>query len=132
MARNLRQLVIVLVAVAGPVACAARAPVPPAVTTPRYPDFVFPAVPPEFAGQDLEKQHRFAWQFLQAGDLNSAERAFNVTLKRTPAFYPAEAALGYVELADRDYAAAVSRFDRALSRSASYVPALLGRGDALL
>jgi tetratricopeptide (TPR) repeat protein len=47
-------------------------------------------------------------------------------------FYPAEAALGYASLADENYPDAVVRFSRVLDRDASYVPALVGRGDALV
>ena len=52
--------------------------------------------------------------------------------RRSPAFYPSEAALGYVQLAGKSYAAALERFDRALQSRAQYVPALVGRGEALL
>ena len=71
------------------------------------------------------------WQFLQAGDVRGARREFTAALKVNPAFYPAEAGLAYASLADRDFADAVARFDRVLKRSARYVPALVGKGDAL-
>ena len=45
------------------------------------------------------RMHDRAWTFLQAGDLKNAEREFATALKTTPAFYPAEIGLGYVELA---------------------------------
>ena len=52
--------------------------------------------------------------------------------KAAPAFYPAEASAGYVELARKDPAAALPHFDRALERQADYVSALVGKGHALL
>ena len=73
------------------------------------------------------------WQFLQAGDLGQAPaRVQRGAEAETPAFYPADAGLGYASLADRDYADAIARFDRVLRRAAAYVPALVGKGDALL
>jgi tetratricopeptide (TPR) repeat protein len=74
------------------------------------------------------------WAFLQSGDLKTAEREFAVALKTTPAFYPAETALGYVELARKDPKAALPHFDRALELAADHpdVSALLGRGESLL
>ena len=57
---------------------------------------------------------------------------FETTLKLVPAFYPAEAGLGYVELARKDPKAAVSHFDNAVVMNPRYVPALVGRGEALL
>jgi tetratricopeptide (TPR) repeat protein len=61
-----------------------------------------------------------------------ADRELATALKTTPGFYPAEAAGGYLELARKDPDAAVERFDRALAMRADYVPALLGKGEALL
>ena len=49
-----------------------------------------------------------------------------------PSFHPAETGLGYVELAERDAKDAVQRFNRALESEATYAPALVGRGQALL
>ena len=76
--------------------------------------------------------HETAWQFLQAGDLDRAEREFQAVLKRSPAFYPSDAALGYVELARKNYPPALEHFDRVLKDRADYVPALVGRGQTLL
>ena len=73
---------------------------------------------PAFAGHAAAEHHDRGWAFLQAGDLKSAEREFAAALKAAPAFYPAEAALGYVELARKDPKAALPHFDRALERQA--------------
>jgi tetratricopeptide (TPR) repeat protein len=53
-------------------------------------------------------------------------------LKNTPGFYPSEAGLGYVELARKEPRAAIERFTRAIGSNSQYVPALVGRGEALL
>ena len=47
-------------------------------------------------------------------------------------FYPAEAGLGYVGLAKQDLDDAATHFDRAVVANPRYVPALVGRGEALL
>ncbi len=112
-------------------ACATRTPAP-VVRTPQFPEFLFPDVPADLAASRPAQSHRDAWQFLQAGDLRNAERQFSTALKGAPQFYPAEAGLGYVGLAARDYPRAVERFDRALGLAPAYVPALVGRGEALL
>ena len=109
--------------------CAARLPV---VTTPAYPGYPFPEVPEELAGTPAAAEHERAWLFLQAGDLAESERRFGEVLRRDPAFHPAEAGLGFVELARGRGEAAVARFAGALARTPTYVPALLGRGEALL
>jgi tetratricopeptide (TPR) repeat protein len=116
----------------GPAACAPRLAPAPVVTVPRYPDFMFPTIPPEWSARPSSEQHQRAWQFLQAGDLRTAARGFDAALKIAPTFYPAEAGLGYVGMAEKEYGEAISRFDRALAESPAYVPALIGRGDALL
>jgi tetratricopeptide (TPR) repeat protein len=74
----------------------------------------------------------FGWRYLQADNLGTAARSFQEALKRQPRFHPAETGLGYVELADRDPKGAVPHFDRALEQAADYVPALVGRGQAML
>src|SRR5262249_39826243 len=72
------------------------------------------------------------WALLQADDLKGAERELSAVLTAAPDFYPAEVALGYVELARKEPAAALPHFERALRWSASDRSALLGRGQALL
>lgn len=111
-------------------ACAARV-APPVVTTPRYPEFLFPEVPTDLARGSMPAAHRAAWQFLQAGDETRAAREFAALVRRAPTFYPAAAGLGYVQLARREHREALAAFDRALALNARYVPALVGRGDAL-
>jgi tetratricopeptide (TPR) repeat protein len=105
---------------------------PPAAGAPRYGDFVFPAAPPDLAPPAILDQHRGAWQSLQSGDPKAAERDFTAVLKAAPAFYPAEAALGYVAIARKDASAALAHFDRALARNPGYASALAGKGEALL
>jgi tetratricopeptide (TPR) repeat protein len=109
--------------------CAARVPV---VTTAAYPDFVFPAVPPALSTGEVEEQQHDAWTFLQAGQLEQAERRFAALVSRNPAFYPAAAGLGWVDVARGSFGNANAHFDEALARAGDYVPALVGRGDALL
>lgn len=108
-------------------------PVPlPTVSFPRFPDFIAPVVPAEFANTTAAESEMRGWTFLQAGDLKSAGREFETALKTTPAFYTAEIGLGYVELASRDHKAALTHFDRALERQAADPSALVGRGEANL
>jgi tetratricopeptide (TPR) repeat protein len=124
----------VLVAVTALVgACAPKAP--PLVPGPdRYPEFLFPEVPPDLAGTAAAatRGHQEGWRYLQVGNFRAAERSLTSVLRRTPAFYPAHAALGYVEFAERDFRQAIQHFDRALQANAAYVPALVGRGEAWL
>lgn len=121
-------LAVGLVLAAG---CAGNPPAAPVVTAPRFPDFMFPAPPPTLADAPAAALHQRGWQFLQAGDTGGARREFNAALSRNAGFYPAETALAYASLADRDYGEAVARFDRVLRRVSGYVPAMVGRGDAL-
>jgi tetratricopeptide (TPR) repeat protein len=124
--------VLALLAVVG--ACAPKTiPAPaPVISAPKFPDFVQPVVPPALASGVAAASQSRGWSFLQAGDLKSAEREFGAALTNSAGFYPAEAALGYVELARKDARAALPHFDRALERQHDYVAALLGRGQALL
>ena len=125
--------VAVLVATAMLVSsCAARPPVmPPPPLTLRYPDFPYPRVPDGADSIQLTRIER-GWRYLQADNLRNAEREFEAALQLQPSFYPAEAALGYLNLARGDEKDAVARFDRALQSTRDYVPALVGRGRALL
>jgi tetratricopeptide (TPR) repeat protein len=120
-----------LVAIAG--ACGPKLAPPVVVSAPRFPDFIVPTLsPPDPRLASLEAPHDAAWQFLQAGDLNLAEKSFQAVLKRSPSFYPSEAALGYVALARKDYSAALEHFDEVLKGRADYLSALVGRGQTLL
>jgi tetratricopeptide (TPR) repeat protein len=119
---------------AGAAGCT-HAVAPPAVATaPKYPEFMFPGLPAPVEPRQAEllAQHDAAWRWLQAGDLTRAEREFQAVLKRSPGFYPSEAALGYLELARHNNQAALDHLDRVLQVHASYVPAAVGRGHALL
>ena len=122
-------LVLVLVTAA---ACAPKTIAVPVVTVPRFPEFARPEVPAALTGTDAVLMYDRAWRFLQAGDFRSAERDLAVALSTTPTFYPAEAASGYVALAQSDAEAAVASFDRALARQPDYTSALVGKGHALL
>lgn len=123
-------IVLLALTIAG---CAARKePDVPAGLPLRFPDFMFPAVPASMATAPAVSAHQRGWRLLQAGDLRNAERAFGQSLTQHAAFYPAEAGVGYVKLAEGAFDAAVTRFDRALARAPEYVPALVGRGEALL
>jgi tetratricopeptide (TPR) repeat protein len=113
-------------------ACAPKMVPLPTVSSPRFPDFIAPVVPAEFAGTLVAENQTRGWTFLQVGDLRNAEREFTLALRTTPDFYPAEIGLGYVELADRNPKAALEHFDRALERRADDASALVGRGEANL
>ena len=63
-------------------ACGAKL-APPVVTAPHFPEFIVPTLsPPDPRLAPLQAAHDAAWQFLQAGDLNQAERNFQAVLKR--------------------------------------------------
>jgi tetratricopeptide (TPR) repeat protein len=118
--------------VTGAAACAPKTIPAPVVTAPRFPEFVQPPVPPVLAASPAAPSYDRAWRFFQAGDLRNAERELAAAVTVAPAFYPAEAASGYLELARRDPKRAVAHFDRALEGRGDYTPALIGRGQALL
>src|SRR3954465_12301552 len=104
-----RALLLVLVLAVGGGACASAVVPPAVVTAPKFPEFTFPGLTPPVDPKQAEllKLHDAGWRWLQAGDLPQAEREFQVVLKRSPAFYPSETALGYVELARNNYPAAI-------------------------
>ncbi|MEO7272094.1 MAG: tetratricopeptide repeat protein [Vicinamibacterales bacterium] len=120
-------LVVLLLA-----ACAAKVVPPPMVSTPHYPDYVMPVPPAGLGTPAALEHHHEGWQWLQWGDARAAERSFAAALKVAPAFYPAEAGLGYAALARKDHDGALQHFDRAVVANPRYAPALAGRGDALL
>ena len=115
------------------IAGCARPVAPPVVPAPRYPEYIFPTLSqPDPRQADLLQEHDAAWRWFQTGDFTRAETGFLAVLKRSPQFYPSETALGYLDLARKNFEPAVERFDRALQANADYVPALVGRGEALL
>ena len=80
--------------------CAKTTAPPAAPGAPRFPDYGLPGIPATLAADARTRQeHEDAWARLQAGDLRRARTEYADLLKRLPAFYPAETALGYVELA---------------------------------
>jgi tetratricopeptide (TPR) repeat protein len=113
-------------------ACAPAMVPAPVVTTPKFPDFVTPAVPLEFANTAAAINESRGWAFLQSGDLRTAEHEFMAALKNDARFFPAEISLGYLELARKDAKAALPHFDKVLEGRHDQVSALLGRGQALL
>src|SRR5712692_4832511 len=125
---------LLLVALVCASACAPKVVTAPAVTTPKFPEFTRPVVPPSFASSPAVENASRGWTFLQAGDLKAAEREFSAALKTVPAFYPAETSLGYVEVARKDAKAALAHFDRALELNPQRndLSALLGRAQVLL
>src|SRR5580692_2116727 len=88
-------------------ACAPKVVPAPVVTTPKFPDFIRPLVPPSFANSPVAETEQLGWAYLQSGDLKTAEHEFAAALKAAPAFFPAETSLGYVELARKDAKAAL-------------------------
>jgi len=131
----MRSLLLALpVVVIGALCASACAPVivpTPVVTTPKFPEFVTPPVPPEFVGTAAAINERRGWAFLQSGDMKTAEHEFTAALRNDPRFFPATTSLGYVELARKDPKAALAHFDKALERQRDDVSALFGRGEAL-
>lgn len=118
-------------AVAG---CRAPAPLPVvAPGTERYPEYPKPGLTADLAGQDqVARQHERAWLQLQAGDPKGAERTLRDLLKKAPRAYPSQASLGFARLAQDQPADALQWFDRALAADKAFVPALVGRGEALV
>src|SRR4051812_1788625 len=100
-----RVLCVFLALAAGVSACSRPVPPPVVISAPKFPEFTFPGLTPPVDPKQAEllKLHDAGWRWLQAGDLPQAEREFQVVLKRSPAFYPSETALGYVELARNNY-----------------------------
>lgn len=113
-------------------ACATKAPPPLAPGAPHYPDFAFPTDAASPGDARVKARHAAAWQSLQAGEVRAASREFSEILKRTPAFYPAQAGLGYALVAEGRHKDALTQFDRVLQRAPRYAPALAGRGEALI
>ena len=111
-------------------ACAPKT-APVASGAPKHPEFMFPSAPSGAAAAQVSRVGR-GWQHLQQDDFRNAEREFAAALQQQPSFHPAHTGLAYIELARGNEKAATERFERALEADAGYVPALVGRGQALL
>ncbi|MGE5245611.1 MAG: tetratricopeptide repeat protein [Betaproteobacteria bacterium] len=124
-------IAVVAAALAAAAACAPKTVPEPVVTSPKYPDYVAPAVPPTLSSTKAAEYEDRGWRFLQSGDLRAAETEFGAAMTAAPDFFPAEAGLGYTALARKDYKIALSHFDRAVQAQPGYASALVGRGYAL-
>jgi tetratricopeptide (TPR) repeat protein len=124
---------LVLLVLSTTAGCAPKLPPePPAVITPKHPEFVFPVPPPGLGPPAALERHDVGWRWLQAGDVRAAERNFQSALKQAAAFYPAEVGLGYVALVKQNPKESLLHFDRAVVANPRYAPALAGRAEVLL
>ena len=131
MRRRLATFMAAAVVAVTAAACASAPRSPAAPAPPRYADFPMPVVPPALKTDPaVREMHQTAWRRLQAGDLRGASRDFSAVLKRASGFYPAQAGLGFVALADRQWKQAVARFNAAVNADARYLPGWLGLLDA--
>src|SRR5262245_64174683 len=110
-------------------ACAVKT-APALPSTPKYPEFVYPAPMPAAAREAMAVD--LGWRFLQNDDLSNAEREFSGALKSAPDSPAAKAGEGYVSLARHDYMRALDHFELALRGASAYAPALVGKGLTLL
>ena len=105
---------------------------PPVVSSPAYPEYLYPTVPAELHGSSSARRLDDAWAFFQAGDLTTAERRYVELVESSPGFYPATTGLGWLHLARGDARGAAVHFSQAVTQSADYVPALVGHGESML
>jgi len=110
-------------------ACTSRIPV---VTSPDFPNFIFPYAPTEYADSPSSEAQSRAWAYLQSGDLAGAAERFEIIAARDPNFYPASVALGWTKMAQGLHEAAINEFQAVLEEYSTYVPALVGVGEAFL
>ncbi len=113
-------------------ACAPKTVPLPVVSAPRFPAFVRPSTAGPLAADPAATNVDRGWTFLQAGDFLHAEQELTMGSQASPAYYPVDAAFGWLELARGNATAALPHFDQALARDAHYVSALVGRGQALV
>ena len=127
--------VVMLVAALCSAGCASQpvsAPKPVVAAAPAT-TYPMPDIPAGLATvPGVRTQHAEAWRQFQNGDVRGASRVFADLLKQSPGFYPAEAGLGFVELAARHYKNASARFATATAANDRYLPAWIGQADALL
>ena len=114
-------------------ACASKTAAPAMPSTPALSSVPALMVPATLkATPEILARYEGAWRRMQAGDLSRATSEFNEVLKRSPGFYPAATALGYIAAMDRKYDEAARRFDAAIALDQKYLPALTGRLDVAL
>jgi tetratricopeptide (TPR) repeat protein len=112
---------------------APRPATPAATTTTAAKDYPTPDVPASLTvAPEVREQHLAAWRQFQSGDARGASRVFSQIVKKQPAFYPARAAQGFVQLAAGQYKNANARFSEAIAANDQYLPAWIGQSDALL
>lgn len=131
-ARGWRLATATLLAVAV-TACVSTPKTPGGSAASKYPEFPVLEVPAALNATPVQRDGlALGWQRLQAGDLRGANREFGRLLQGSPAFYPAEAGLGFAALADRKYPPAVTHFTAVVARNEKYLPAWQGLADAYL
>ncbi|ODS53192.1 MAG: hypothetical protein ABS36_14795 [Acidobacteria bacterium SCN 69-37] len=133
--KRLATLGLALMVTLGLAACATT---PPASSTglpaaPAFAEYPPPDIPSGLTVSDtVRRRHEAAWARLQAGDPRTAAREFTAILKQDPSLYPAEVGLGFALLAGRDVEAAEPLFAAATNVDAAYLPAWVGRAEALV
>jgi len=124
---------VVSTAVVVGASCASVPKAPVVAGAPAFADLPVPDIPASLRAAPADRdQHATAWRKLQANDLKGASRDYTEILRRSPGFYPADAGLGFVALADRDFKPAVTHFRAALTRDNRYLPAWRGLVEAEL
>jgi len=124
---------LLAVAVSGCAAGRTAPSVSGVAVAPRFPAYPTPIIPPGLSvSDDVRLRHDGAWARLQAGDLRAASREFSTVLKQAPAFFPAQVGLGFVHLAGENYSDAEPLFAAASTADESYLPAWVGRSEALI
>jgi tetratricopeptide (TPR) repeat protein len=111
--------------------CATRT-APPLPAALAHPEFMYPVVPAGTGSPEEAAAVDRGWRFLQNNDLGNAQREFATLSGRGAVPVPAGTGSAYVALAGDDYGRAIEAFDRVVALSPQYVPALVGRGQALL
>jgi Flp pilus assembly protein TadD len=115
------------------VSCSSKTATPAMPSTPTLSAVPALMVPASLkATPEILARYDAAWRRMQAGDVSRATSEFNEVLRRSPGFYPAATALGYIAAMDRRYDEAVRRFDAAIALDRTYLPALTGRLDVAL
>lgn len=113
------------------VGCATRT-APPLPAALAHPEFMYPVVAAGAGGPEESAAIDRGWRFLQNNDLANAQREFTALSRQGAVAVPAGTGSAYVALAGNEYGQALKAFDGVLAVSPKYVPALVGRGQALL